>query len=78
MSAERPPLPCPFCGGDAVHNDGGHSVFGRLWWTVGCPTCGIWFSDKERWQRDNPGYLDPAYPPKHCFADWNRRAEASK
>ena len=67
-------LPCPFCGGEAAHNEGGGSVFGRMWWTVGCKTCDIWFSDPEVWSKTDHGMLDPAYPPKHCFTAWNRRA----
>lgn len=65
---------CPFCGGEASHNGGGGSVFGRMWWTVGCKTCDIWFSDPEVWSKTDHGMLDPAYPPKHCFTAWNRRA----
>ena len=65
---------CPFCGGEASHNGGGGSVFGRMWWTVGCKTCDIWFSDPEVWSKTDLGMLDPAYPPKHCFTAWNRRA----
>jgi len=66
--------PCPFCGSEASHNDGGGSVFGRFWWTVGCKTCDVWLSDKEVWSQTDHGMLDPAYPPKHCFAAWNTRA----
>lgn len=66
--------PCPFCGGEASHNGGGDSVFGRFWWTVGCKTCDFWLSDKEVWSQTDHGMLDPAYPPKHCFALWNKRA----
>ncbi len=74
-------LPCPFCGGEASHNCGGGSVFGRMWWAVGCKSCGIWFADQEVWDKAKPGMLDPAYPPKHCFSAWNTRAaiaEATK
>jgi hypothetical protein len=70
--------PCPFCGGEAHHNDGGGSVYGRFWWRVGCPDCGVSFADEERWDAERPGMLDPAYPPKHCFAAWNRRAPDEK
>ena len=66
--------PCPFCGGEASHNGGGGSVLGRFWWTVGCKTCDFWLSDKEVWSQTDHGMLDPAYPPKHCFALWNKRA----
>ena len=66
--------PCPFCGGEAKTNEGGNSVYGRFWWRVGCPDCDVIFYDKERWSQTDPGMLDPAYPPKHCFDDWNRRA----
>ena len=51
-------LPCPFCGGEASHNEGGESVFGRMWWTVGCKTCYIWFSDPEVWSKTDHGMLD--------------------
>ena len=66
-------LPCPFCGRDASHNNGGGSIFGRFWWTVGCKTCDIMVSDPEVWDKKNPGMLDPAYPAKWCIAAWNRR-----
>ena len=66
-------LPCPFCGGEASHNGGGGSCFGRFWWIVGCKTCDIWVSDPEIWDKKNPGMLDPAYPAKWCIAAWNRR-----
>lgn len=64
--------PCPFCGRAAKHNGGGGSVFGRMWWTVGCDDCDIYMHDPEVWLPD--GLLDPSYPPKTCFAAWNRRA----
>jgi len=67
--------PCPFCGGEASHNGGGGSVFGRFWWTVGCKACDVWFADPEVWSNTGHGMLDPAYPPKHCFAAWNTRAD---
>jgi len=66
--------PCPFCGGEASHNGGGGSVFGRFWWTVGCKACDVWFADPEVWSNTGHGMLNPAYPPKHCFAAWNTRA----
>ena len=65
--------PCPFCGGEASHNGGGGSSYGRFWWIVGCKTCDIWVSDPEIWDKKNPGMLDPAYPAKWCIAAWNRR-----
>ena len=67
--------PCPFCGGEASHNDGGNSVYGRYWWVVGCKNCDVTFADKEVWSKTDHGMLDPAYPPKHCFTAWNTRAE---
>lgn len=67
--------PCPFCGGEASHNDGGNSVYGRYWWVVGCKNCDVTFADQEVWSKTDPGMLDPAYPPKHCFIAWNTRAE---
>ena len=69
--------PCPFCGGDAKHNEGGNSVYGRLWWEVGCTDCDVIFSDREVWDKDNPGMLDPTYPPKECFDRWNRRDDVA-
>ena len=66
-------LPCPFCGGEATHNDGGNSTYGRLWWCVGCENCDVWFADEEVWSKTKHGMLDPAYPPKHCFKVWNTR-----
>lgn len=70
--------PCPFCGAPASHNDGGNSVFGRLWWRVWCQPCGIEMWDEEKWDPERPGYLDQAYPPKHCFEAWNRRSGAAQ
>jgi hypothetical protein len=67
--------PCPFCGGEAKHNDGGNSVFGRFWWSVWCDECLIEMSDREKW--GEPGKLDPKYPAKECFDRWNRRASPS-
>lgn len=67
--------PCPFCGGEAKHNGGGCSVFGRMWWTVGCEDCDVWMSDPEVWDKTRPGMLDPLFPPKICFTKWNRRVE---
>ena len=68
--------PCPFCGAEAKHNGGGGSVFGRMWWAVGCEDCDIWMGDPEVWDKTRPGMLDPLFPPKICFTKWNRRAEA--
>lgn len=62
--------PCPFCGGPAVHNDGGNSVYGRLWWAVGCVECDVELSDRELWGAGARLEL----PPKECFERWNRRA----
>ncbi|MEP2955558.1 MAG: Lar family restriction alleviation protein [Sulfitobacter sp.] len=67
--------PCPFCGGDAVTNEGGSSTYGRFWWTVGCVDCDIFMSDPEVWDPHRPGMLDPAYPPQFCFDQWNTRAQ---
>ncbi|WP_102858266.1 Lar family restriction alleviation protein [Phaeobacter inhibens] len=66
--------PCPFCGGPACHNDGGDSVYGRFWWSVGCTSCGISFTDREFWSHGDQSKLDPNYPPKECFGRWNQRA----
>ena len=65
--------PCPFCGGEAIHNNGGDSVYGRLWWSVGCEACDIFISDKEVWDKSAPGMLDPMVPPKSCFSAWSTR-----
>lgn len=67
--------PCPFCGGEARHNDGGNSVYGRLWWSVWCSSCDIEMNDREVWSKTDHGMLDPGYPPKECLNRWNRRAE---
>jgi hypothetical protein len=71
-------LPCPFCGGDASHNDGGNSVFGRFWWTVGCKLCGIWLSAQEVWSQTDHGKVEIASRRKRCFAAWNTRAPATE
>lgn len=66
--------PCPFCGGDAKHNDGGNSTYGRFWWAVWCDECEIEVRDRERWHpfdSENAGKL--ALPAKECFERWNRR-----
>ncbi len=65
--------PCPFCGGEAQHNDGGNSVFGRFWWIVGCVECGIRMNDQEKWETGDDGSSRLALPPKECFERWNRR-----
>lgn len=66
--------PCPFCGGEAHHNDGGNSVYGRFWWAVWCDACQFEMRDQEVWSKTDPGMLDPSYPPGHCITAWNRRA----
>lgn len=66
--------PCPFCGGPAIHNDGGNSTYGRLWWAVGCEECLVEIRDRELWAEG--AKLDPAYPPKECFTRWNARHDA--
>lgn len=71
MSAEL--KPCPFCGGEAKHNDGGNSVFGRLWWAVGCVECDVVFRDREVWKDEGDRHV-LALPPKECFERWNVRA----
>lgn len=68
--------PCPFCGGTAKHNDGGNSVYGLFWYAVWCEECQIEMRDRERWAEG--AKLDPAYPPKECFARWNSRPDAEK
>lgn len=75
--AETALKPCPFCGGEASTNDGGNSVYGRLWWTVGCVSCGVYFSDQETWDPEKHGYLHPDCKPKECFDVWNTRATLS-
>jgi len=69
--------PCPFCGLEAQHNNGGGSTYGRLWWHVGCPKCDVYFYDREVWIKGE-SKLDPAYPPEECFARWNRRVADEK
>lgn len=64
-------LPCPFCGG-VPWIDEGSSVYGRFWWSVWCEECGISVHDREVWTEG--ANLHPDYPPKECFARWNRRA----
>ena len=66
-------LPCPFCGAEALHNNGGNSIFGRLWWAVGCHGCDIIISDREVWI-PGTGQLDPAYPARECIERWNTRS----
>lgn len=68
--------PCPFCGGEAKSDSGSITSYGRYWWTVWCPTCEIQVSDRQFWLGDGSGLLDPAYPPRECFARWNRRASS--
>jgi hypothetical protein len=68
---------CPFCGGEAKHNDGGNSVFGRFWWAVWCEECQIEMRDREVWDSSRAGYLHPDYPPQECFTRWNRRHSPS-
>jgi hypothetical protein len=65
--------PCPFCGGDAKHNDGGNSTYGRFWWAVGCPECDVVLRDREVWGANSQLVL----PAKECFARWNTRADAA-
>lgn len=67
--------PCPFCGGEAKHNEGGNSVYGRFWWSVGCSSCGVVMHDREVWKKDGSCILDENYPPKECMNRWNTRAE---
>ena len=66
--------PCPFCGGSPSTNEGGNSTYGRFWWRVGCEPCDISLSDREVWDSNRPGMLEPKYPPKECFERWNMRA----
>ena len=68
-------LPCPFCGAKPKTNHGGHSTFGRFWWVIWCDNCQFEMRDQEVWLKDGSGCLDPAYPPRHCFSAWNRRAD---
>lgn len=67
--------PCPFCGGEAKHNDGGNSVYGRLWWAVWCEECQIEMRDKEVWHEwSGPDAGKLKSQPMECFESWNRRA----
>lgn len=61
--------PCPFCGGEAKHNDGGNSVYGRFWWRVGCTECSVILADREEWDGSHL-----RYPPMECVDRWNKRA----
>lgn len=64
---------CPFCGGNAEHNGGGNSVYGRFWWAVGCTSCDISMHDQEVWDKAGSSKLDKDYPPQECFSRWNTR-----
>lgn len=78
MSTALELKPCPFCGGEARHNDGGNSVYGRLWWSVWCEPCGIAMSDEERWHDwtgTDAGKLQSQ--PMECIEAWNKRAEVT-
>lgn len=66
-------LPCPFCGGEAKHNSGGNSRYGRLWWSVGCDNCGVEMYDHEVWDGDRHGMFHPDHKPMECFENWNTR-----
>ncbi|WP_104662826.1 Lar family restriction alleviation protein [Ensifer adhaerens] len=63
---------CPFCGGEAKHNDGGNSVYGRFWWAVWCDECEIEMRDREVWKHEGDRTV-LALPAKECFDRWNRR-----
>lgn len=66
--------PCPFCGGEASHNDGGNSVYGRLWWAVWCAPCGIEIRDEEVWHEwSGPDAGKLKGQPKECVDKWNNR-----
>lgn len=65
-------LPCPFCGGEPKHNDGGNSTYGRFWWSVWCDECEIQMSDREVWSHEADRSV-LALPAKECFERWNRR-----
>lgn len=66
--------PCPFCGGEASHNDGGNSVYGRLWWSVWCEPCGVVMNDEERWHDwSGPDAGKLKSHPMECFEAWNNR-----
>lgn len=65
--------PCPFCGEKPQHNDGGVSVYGRLWWAVWCDNCHIEMIDREVWKHEEDRTI-LALPEAECFDRWNRRA----
>ena len=34
--------PCPFCGGTDAEVDAHKTFTGDVFWSVGCPDCGVW------------------------------------
>lgn len=73
MTQTHTPLPCPFCGGEAKHSDGGNSVYGRLWHVVWCDECQVEMRDREVWKNDGDRTI-LALPERECVERWNRRA----
>lgn len=74
-SKEAELKPCPFCGGAAQDNDGGNSIYGRFWWSVGCVDCEVVLHDREEWHdRSGPKAGRLKYEAKECFDRWNRRS----
>jgi len=65
--------PCPFCGDPALlgerHGEG-YSVYGRFWYSVGCPSCDVWMDDREEWDAD----MRLTLPPLEAVTRWNKRA----
>lgn len=62
---------CPFCG-ESAQSDCGSSVYGRMWWSVGCTKCDVVMHDREVWEKGT-ARLDNNYPEKECFLRWNTR-----
>lgn len=70
-------LPCPFCGDEPRHNNGGNSTYGRLWWAVWCERCDIQMHDREQWERMTHPSGRLVFPAKECFDRWNTRTALS-
>jgi len=65
--------PCPFCGGEAKHNRGGNSRYGRLWWRVWCDECQYGMHDMEIWNHDFTRLHEDCRE-MESIERWNRRA----
>jgi hypothetical protein len=64
-------LPCPFCGGPAKISQPASTIYGRYFYSVGCPSCpDVELFDREEW---SDGLL--VLPEKECIERWNTRAQ---